>query len=76
MALVATLAILFAVACSKPQTKRVGMVIGMQPAKIEAYKALHAATNPGVRNLLSKYHMKNFSIYLQPLDDGNYYLFG
>jgi L-rhamnose mutarotase len=74
--LLASLLIFFAAAYSLPQTKRVGMVIGIKPDKITAYKALHAASNSGVRDLLSKYHMKNFSIYLRRLDDGNYYLFG
>lgn len=76
IALLAALLIFFAAAYSLPKTKRVGMVIGIKPDKITAYKALHAASNSGVRDLLSKYHMKNFSIYLRQLDDGNYYLFG
>ena len=50
-------------AAEKP-VKRVGMVVGIQPDMIERYKALHADLNPGVRDLLSKYHMRNFSIYL------------
>jgi L-rhamnose mutarotase len=37
---------------------------------------LHAASNPGVRDLLTKYHMHNFSIFIHQLDDGKYYLFG
>ena len=32
--------------------------------------------NPGVRDLLEKYHMHNFSIYMSQLDDGKDYLFG
>lgn len=56
--------------------KRVGMVIGIKPDKISAYKALHDASNSGVRDLLSKYHMRNFSIFLRQLEDGKYYLFG
>ena len=75
LAALALLVIFFAAAYSLPQTKRVGMVIGIKPDKIAAYKALHAASNRGVRDLLGKYHMKNFSIYLRQLDDGNYYLF-
>ena len=56
--------------------RRVGRVIGIKPAQISAYKALHAASNLGVRDLLTKYHMHNFSIYIHKLDDGKYYLFG
>src|SRR5262249_48922054 len=61
---------------NQPPMKRVGMVIGVKQDKIEAYKALHAASNAGVRDLLTKYHMHNFSIYLHQLPDGNFYLFG
>lgn len=56
--------------------QRVGMVIGIKADQISAYEALHAASNSGVRDLLAKYHMHNFSIYMRQLDDGKYYLFG
>lgn len=62
-------------ACRR-SVKRVGMVIGIRPDRIAAYEALHAATNAGVRDLLTKYHMQNFSIYMEKLPDGGYYLFG
>ena len=57
-------------------TKRVGMVIKLKPEFIEEYKALHADSNPGVRDLLNKANMHNFSIFLMQLEDGNYYEFG
>jgi L-rhamnose mutarotase len=57
------------------KVKRIGMVIGLKPDRIAAYEAVHAASNPGVRDLLNKYHMHNFSIYLHQLDNGKYYLF-
>jgi L-rhamnose mutarotase len=56
--------------------QRIGMVIGIKADQISAYEALHAASNAGVRDLLGKYHMHNFSIYMHQLDDGKYYLFG
>lgn len=56
--------------------KRVGMVVGMKPEMIDEYKRLHAAENPGVRDLLSKYHMQNFNIFLQQMPDGKWYEFG
>jgi L-rhamnose mutarotase len=59
----------------QPQ-RRIGMVIGVRPDQLSAYEALHAASNAGVRDLLRQYHMHNFSIYLQELADGRYYLFG
>ncbi len=61
---------------SRRPGRRIGMVIGMRPDQISAYETLHAASNPGVRDLLSKYHMHNFSIYLRELEDGRHYLFG
>jgi L-rhamnose mutarotase len=59
-----------------PPIQRVGIVIGIRPDKLSAYEALHAASNPGVRDLLAKYHIHNFSIFVRQLDDGRYYEFG
>lgn len=58
------------------QAQRIGMVIGIKSDQISAYEALHAASNEGVRDLLTKYHMHNFSIFIRQLDDGRFYLFG
>ena len=44
--------------------KRVGMVVELDPKCIEEYRRLHADDHPGVRDLLSKYHLRNFSIFL------------
>ncbi|UCF14267.1 MAG: L-rhamnose mutarotase [Phycisphaerales bacterium] len=55
--------------------KRVGMVVGIKPDKIEEYKRLHADGNAGVRDLLNKYHMHNFSIFLTEIG-GKWYEFG
>ena len=55
--------------------KRVGMVVGIKPEMIEKYKSLHADSHTGVRELLRKYHMQNFSIYLQKIGD-KWYEFG
>lgn len=54
--------------------KRFGEIVGIKPDKIKEYKRLHADSNPGVRDLLSKYHLQNFSIYLQEID-GKWYEF-
>ncbi|MGB8480096.1 MAG: L-rhamnose mutarotase [Acidobacteriaceae bacterium] len=56
--------------------QRIGMVIGIKPDRIRAYEALHAASNQGVRDLLAKYNMHNFSIFLEKLKDDQHYLFG
>jgi len=55
--------------------KRIGMVIKIKPEKIQEYKELHSDSHQGVRHLLEKYNMRNFSIYLKQLEDGNYYEF-
>jgi len=70
------LAALLAASCAPiTPVKRVGMVTQLRPEKIAEYKKLHAGSNPGVRDLLTKYHMRNFSIYLQQID-GKWYEFG
>lgn len=56
--------------------KRVGMVIGTIPEKLELYKKLHSDSNEGVRHLLKKYHYQNFSIFITKMADGKEYLFG
>ncbi len=42
--------------------KRVGMVIALKPECVDEYKRVHAG--PGVRDLLERWHLRNFSIYL------------
>jgi len=67
--------VMFAAGCRKQKVKRVGMVIGLNPAKTAEYKRLHDDSNPGVRDLLSKYNMHNFSIFLHKIE-GKWYEFG
>jgi L-rhamnose mutarotase len=66
----------FVAGYSRPRARRIGMVIGIRPEKLEEYKSLHADSNRGVRDLLRRYHLTNFSIYSHQLDDGGKYLFG
>lgn len=47
--------------------RRFGMVNRLKHASVEAYRALHADGYPGVRNLLLKYHIVHFSIFLQQI---------
>ena len=56
--------------------KRFGMVIGIKPDRIAEYRALHADSYAGVRDLLSRAHMRNFSIFIAGMPDGKPYLFG
>ena len=55
--------------------KRIGMVVGIKPECLEEYKRLHGDSNAGVRDLLNKYHIHNFSIYLQQIE-GKWFEFG
>ena len=57
-------------------TKRLGMVIKLKEESLAEYKKLHADGTIGVRDLLTKYNLHNFSIFLTQLEDGNYYEFG
>lgn len=55
--------------------RRYGMVIGLRPEKIAEYKKLHSAVWPDVLKMIQECHIRNYSIYLRQLDDGNHYLF-
>ncbi|HUT28530.1 MAG TPA: L-rhamnose mutarotase [Sedimentisphaerales bacterium] len=73
MALAAALILI--AGCAQPKVKRIGMVVGLRPEKMEKYKQLHADSTEGVRDLLNKYNMHNFSIFLHQID-GKWYEFG
>ncbi len=45
--------------------KRYGMVIGINPEKIEEYKRLHAAVWPDVLDMIKECNIRNYSIYLK-----------
>jgi L-rhamnose mutarotase len=52
---------------TESDVKRVGMVIRLRPECLEEYLNLHADSNPGVRDLLARYHLENFSIFLHQI---------
>ncbi|WP_299549840.1 L-rhamnose mutarotase [Seonamhaeicola sp.] len=70
------LTFLLMVGCRDRHIKRVGMVIKIKPEMTKEYKKLHTDSNPGVRDLLTKYHIENFSIFLQQIDSVEFYEFG
>lgn len=45
--------------------QRMGMVIGIEPARIAEYKTLHAAVWPQVLATLAKARVRNYSIFLR-----------
>ena len=58
------------------EVQRYGMVIGVKDERIDDYKAVHADDHAGIRDLLEAVNMRNFSIFMQRLPDGDHYLFG
>ena len=69
------LAALLAASCTPIlPVKRIGMVTQLRSDKIAECKRLHADSNPGVRDIMNKYHVRDFSIYLQQID-GKWYEF-
>ena len=74
----AALALAVAAGANRPEkknVKRCGMVIGVEPEKLEYYKKLHAEPWPGVLKKITKCNIRNYSIYLRQLDDERWYLF-
>jgi L-rhamnose mutarotase len=55
--------------------KRYGWVIGLRPEKMDEYKRLHANVWPGIVQMIKACNIRNYSIYLRQLDDGQFYLF-
>ena len=61
--------------CAGPKVQRYGSVIGVKEEKLAEYKKLHAAVWPEILSMIEQCNIRNYSIYLHQLDDGNYYLF-
>ncbi len=55
--------------------KRYGMALGLRAEKIDEYKRLHTAVWPDVLKMIKQCHVRNYSIFLRRLDDGQFYLF-
>lgn len=58
----------------KPPVRYAG-VIGLRAEKLDEYKKLHAAAWPAVTKMIAECNIRNYSIYLRKLPDGEYYLF-
>ncbi|WP_254423317.1 L-rhamnose mutarotase [Flavobacterium sp. A45] len=52
--------------------KRVGSITGIKSDKIEYYKKLHAKAWPGVLKKLKECNIRNYSIYLQKIENKHY----
>ena len=55
--------------------QRFGSVVQVKPGRAEEYKRLHAAIWPGVARMIAAANIRNYSIYLRRLPDGQEYLF-
>jgi len=55
--------------------QRYGTVLGVKEDRVERYKELHAAVWPDVLRIIEECNIRNYSIYLRKLPDGDYYLF-
>ena len=53
---------------------RYGMITGVKPEKLQYYKELHAKPWPEVIRKIKECNIRNYSIYLQKIED-KYYLF-
>ena len=54
---------------------RYGAVIGLRPEKLAEYKELHANAWPGVLDMIRECNIRNYSIYLAEIEQGEFYLF-
>lgn len=55
--------------------QRYGMVLGVKAEKLARYKELHAAVWPDVLKQIRQSNIRNYSIYLRRMPDGQHYLF-
>jgi L-rhamnose mutarotase len=55
--------------------QRHGSVVILRREKLQEYIRLHAAVWPEVLRMIEQCHIRNYSIYLRKLADGQHYLF-
>jgi L-rhamnose mutarotase len=49
--------------------KRLGMMCEIKPECLNEYRKLHLESNHGIRDLLVKYQLRNYSMFLNQLDN-------
>jgi L-rhamnose mutarotase len=69
------LTFLSSTACEPVQVTRYGSVIGVKEEKLDYYKELHANPWPEVNRMIKECNIRNYSIYLRRMPDGQHYLF-
>jgi len=55
--------------------KRYASIIGLRPERLDEYKRLHAAVWPEILGMIRDCNIRNYSIHLRKLPDGDLYLF-
>jgi len=55
--------------------KRYASIIGVPEKGLAEYKRLHAAVWPDVLAMIRRCHIRNYSIYVRKMPDGQHYLF-
>ena len=55
--------------------KRHASIVGLRPDKVAEYKDLHAAVWPQILAKIKECNIRNYSIFMRQLPDGNHYLF-
>ncbi len=55
-------------ACGPTKPRRLGQVIVLKEECVEEYTRVHADGHPGVRDLLAKHNLHNFSIFMQTVN--------
>jgi len=59
----------------KNSVQRYGSVVGVKTGMVARYQELHAAVWPEVLAVITRSHIRNYSIYLRKLAGGRHYLF-
>ena len=55
--------------------QRHGEVVQLKPERVEEYVRLHRETWPGVKEKIVEANIRNYSIFLRRMPDGQHYLF-
>ncbi len=55
--------------------ERYGSIIKIKSEKIEEYKKLHSKVWPEILKMINDCNIRNYSIFLRQIDNGDYYMF-
>ena len=55
--------------------QRHGEIVQLKPERVEEYVLLHRETWPGIKEKIEECNVRNYSIFMRRLPDGQHYLF-